>query len=235
MKASYAYGRPIVGYIRRDIPGNREKIEEFVSSSDQTVGTWFADTNGRDRANYTAMVDLIRKVKDGTLLAVTVSDLSRKVSEVVALLDLCRDRGWRVIVVQDQIDSASQAGTFMMMMASMFTEFQSQQRREPAPQDAEPVVRLSADRDPALADLEPGVVVLRHTVDRRGGLVIEIPCCADNVFWVAKFESARPTVACRLCGRAYAVRVYAEDDGGWGAELTVIQPITLTTTRRGRR
>jgi hypothetical protein len=237
---------PVLAYTRADSKGESDDQESAINDwlrahPQPPVSEVFREVGAGGGEAMRALVARVRAVEGGTVVAASLSALiGGDDAAGTALLALLAARRWRLVLVADALDSATTVGRTLLRMAAELSECERTvlALRGPGREAPEPVLTLSPDRTPALADLLPGAVALRHAeLSRADVAVVELPCHTGEVVSATIDPANDVMVVCRACRRAYLLHLVEEGDDGWGtrgwsAELTVLAPALVSRARR---
>ena len=112
------------------------------------------------------------------LVAAKIDRVSRSTSDFARLLDHAEKKGWKVVVLDVEVDTTTAAGRLVVEVVSAAASFES--RRIGERQRAVHAVRRSQGKRAGQAPLLPGAVRSRIAADRADGISLNAIAAALN-------------------------------------------------------
>lgn len=149
-----------------------EKLADLVSARGWVHVAHLTDPglSGRKMTNRKGLQEALARLDQGeadVLIAAKIDRVSRSTLDFAKLLDQAERKGWKLVVLDADVDTTTAAGRLLVDVVSAAASFES--RRIGERQKAVHAVRRSQGMRAGQAPLLPKAVRLRIAVDRAAG------------------------------------------------------------------
>lgn len=149
-----------------------EKLAEVVTSRGwvHVVHLTDAGLSGRKMSNRKGLLDALARLDRGeadVLVAAKIDRVSRSTTDFAKLLDHAERKGWKLVVLDADVDTTTAAGRLLVDVVSAAASFES--RRIGERQKAVHAVRRSQGKRAGQAPLLPDAVRSRIAAERAEG------------------------------------------------------------------